>query len=104
MPPKITPALITQAVRVQTAKDVILEHRQKAGARASYELYGLNYSDNRLKVVRVEHAPTSADFAPMRSKSRVTYYLGIYDMVVEFRGAWKSDEEANVVAYENANA
>ena len=86
--------------RIDTIKSVILEQRSKAKARASYELYGVLYGEDDVKVERVEHAPTSADFAPMATKSRIAGYLNVYDMVAEFRGAWKSDAEAKVVAYE----
>ena len=95
---------ITETVRLDTVKSVIVEHRAKAGATASYELCGLIYQNNRLQVERLEHAPTSADFAPMATKSRIAAYLKVYDIVAEFRGAWKTDEEAKVVAYELTNA
>ena len=91
---------ITDAERVKTAKADIVQQRKKNQTRASYELYGILHSSNRLVVERVEHAPTSADFAPMAAKSRIAGYLKVYDMVAEFRGAWKSDDKAKVVAYE----
>jgi hypothetical protein len=37
----------------------------------------------------------------MSTKARVAGYLKVYDMVAEFRGAWKSDDEAKVVGYDN---
>lgn len=95
---------ITETVRLDTVKSVIVEHRAKAGATASYELYGLNYRDNRLQVKRIAHAPTSADFAPMTSKSLLAGYIVLFDILAEFRGAWKTDDVAKVVAYELNNA
>ena len=92
---------IVEADRLETAKSVIVEHRAKAGARASYELYGIDYNDNRLRVTRIDHAPTSADFAPMIAKKRISQLVDRHAMVVEFRGAWKSDTEGKVVAYES---
>lgn len=92
---------ITEADRLDTAKSVILEHRAKAGARASYELYGIDYGNNRLRVTRLDHAPTAADFAPMIAKKRIAQYVDRHNMVVEFRGAWKSETEGKVVAYES---
>jgi len=93
---------ITEADRLETAKSIILEHRAKAGVRASYELYGIDYGNNRLRVTRLDHAPTSADFAPMIAKKRIGQLIDKHNMVVEFRGAWKSETEGNVVAYESA--
>ena len=92
---------ITEADRLETAKSVILEHRAKAGARASYELFGIDYGNNRLRVTRLAHAPTSADFAPMIAKKRIAALIERHNMVVEFRGAWKSETEGKVVAYES---
>jgi hypothetical protein len=92
---------ISEADRLETAKSVIVEHRAKAGARASYELFGIDYNDNRLRVTRIDHAPTSADFAPMIAKKRISQLVDRHAMVVEFRGAWKSDTQGKVVAYES---
>jgi hypothetical protein len=92
---------ISEADRLETAKSVIVEHRAKAGARASYELFGIDYNDNRLRVTRIDHAPTSADFAPMIAKKRISQLVDRHSMVVEFRGAWKSDTQGKVVAYES---
>ena len=92
---------IAEADRLETAKSVIVEHRAKAGARASYELYGIDYNNNRLRVTRIDHAPTSADFASMIAKKRISQLVDRHAMVVEFRGAWKSDTEGKVVAYES---
>ena len=93
---------ISKADRLETAKSVILEHRAKAGARASYELFGIDYNNNRLRVTRIDHAPTSADFSPMIAKKRISQLVDRYEMVVEFRGAWKSDTDGKVVAYESS--
>jgi hypothetical protein len=92
---------VTEADRLETAKSIILEHRAKAGARASYELYGIDYGNNRLRVTRLDHAPTSADFAPMIAKKRIAQHIDRHNMVVEFRGAWKSEVEGEVRAYES---
>jgi hypothetical protein len=91
---------ITDAERVETAKAVIVQQRKKNQTRASYELYGILYSSNRLVVERVNYAPVAADFAAVVTKANIVGYLKVYDMVAEFRGAWKSDDEAKVVAYE----
>ena len=91
---------ITDAERIETAKAVIIDQRKKNKTRASYELYGILYSNNRLVVERVNYAPVAADFAAVVTKSNIAGYLKVYDMVAEFRGAWKSDEEAKVIAYE----
>ena len=91
---------ITEADRLQVAKDIIIEQRLKAKDRASYELYGIRYGNNRLKVELIDDAPTSGDFAPLITKSRIRELAEKWCMVVEFRGAWKSDDEAKVVAYE----
>ena len=93
---------ITEADRLQTAKDIIIEHRKSAGARASYELYGIDYGTGRVRITRIDHAPTSGDFAPLIGKVRIRELVLKHTMVVEFRGAWKSDDEAKVTAYESA--
>ena len=92
---------ISEPERLQTAKDIIVEHRAKAGARASYELYGLDYGSGKVVVTRIDHAPTSADFAPMIAKKRIAALVDRHNMVVEFRGAWKSDTLGKVVCYES---
>ncbi len=94
---------ISEPERLETAKDIIVEHRAKAGARAAYELYGLDYGSGKVVVTRIDHAPTSADFAPMIAKKRIAALIDRHNMVVEFRGAWKSDSEGKVVAYESAH-
>jgi hypothetical protein len=93
---------ITEADRLQTAKDIVLQHRAKAGARASYELYGIDYNRKPILVTRIAHAPTSADFAPMIAKTRIGTLIDRHNMVVEFRGAWKAEDQGKVVAYESA--
>lgn len=92
---------ITEAVRLDAVKSMIVEHRQNAGARASYELYGIDYNSNRLRITRIDHAPTSGDFAPLIGKKRIAELVKTHPMVVEFRSAWKTDAEAKVVAYES---
>jgi len=92
---------IRESERLQTAKDIIVEHRAKAGTRASYELYGIDYGSGQVRVTRIDHAPTSADFSPMIAKKRIAVLIDRHNMVVEFRGAWKSDNEGKVVAYES---
>jgi hypothetical protein len=92
---------ISEPERLETAKDIILEHRAKAVRRASYELYGIDYGSGRLRVTLLSHAPTSADFGPMIAKKQIAAYADKHNMVVEFRGAWKSDTEGKVVAYES---
>jgi len=91
---------ITEADRLKVAKDIIIEQRLKATSRASYELYGIAYAKNRLKVELIDDAPTSGDFAPLITKTRIRELAEKWCMVVEFRGAWKTDDEAKVVAYE----
>ncbi len=92
---------ISEPERLETAKDIIVQHRAKAGARASCELYGLDYGSGKVVVTRIDNAPTSADFAPMIAKKRIAVLIDRHNMVVEFRGAWKSDTEGKVVAYES---
>jgi len=92
---------ISEPERIQTAKDIIIEHRAKAGARASYELYAIDYGSGKVRVTRIDHAPTSADFARCINKKRIAVLIDSHNMVVEFRNAWKSDDQAKVVAYES---
>ena len=96
------PTSITDPVRLEAAKELIIEHRAKAGARATYELYGILFG-NKVELDRVDHAPTSADFAGMIGKKRIASLFTAYDLVVEFRGNWKTDAEAKVVAWEAAD-
>jgi hypothetical protein len=39
----------------------------------------------------------------MIGKKRIASLFTAYDMVVEFRGAWKTDDQAKVVAWEAAS-
>lgn len=96
----IKPVTITEPVRIDTARSIVVTERLKSGTWCSYELYGISHSNNKLKVSRLEYACTSADFAPMRSKSRIKYYLGVFDMVVEYREAWGKSAE-KVIVYES---
>lgn len=95
------PKNIDDAGRLQACKELITEHRAKAGARATYELYGILFG-NKVAIDRVDHAPTSGDFAPLIRKKRIASLFTAYDMVVEFRGNWKTDAEAKVIAWEAA--
>jgi hypothetical protein len=91
---------IADIERIETAKAVIIDKRKVSRTCASYELYGILYSNNRLVVERVNYAPIASDFAAVATKANIAGYLKVYDMVAEFRGAWKSDAEAKVIAYE----
>jgi hypothetical protein len=93
------PKNIDDAGRLEACKELITEHRAKAGARAAYELYGILFG-NKVAIDRIDHAPTSGDFAPLIRKKRIASLFKAYDLVVEFRGAWKSESEGKVVAYE----
>ena len=96
------PKNIDDAGRLQACKELITEHRAKAGARAAYELYGILFG-NKVAIDRIDHAPTSGDFAPLIRKKRIASLFTAYDLVVEFRGNWKTDAEAKVVAWEAAD-
>lgn len=91
--------LIDDAGRLEACKQVIIEHRAKTDRKASYELYGLLFG-RKCEIDRIDHAPTSGDFAGLIKKKRIASLFSAYDMVVEFRGAWKSDDDAKVVAWE----
>ena len=92
------PKSITDPVRLEAAKELILKHRATAGAKASYELYGFGL---RVQIDRIDHAPTSGDFSPLIGKKRIGSLFKAYDLVVEFRGAWaKTEADAKVVAWE----
>ena len=95
------PISITDHVRLEAAKELILKHRTKAGTKGQYELYGFLFG-LRVQIDRVDHAPTSGEFAPLIGKKRIASLLTAYDLVVEFRGVWKTDAEAKVVAWEPA--
>lgn len=98
------PKNIDDSGRLEACKELILKHRATAGAKASYELYGILFG-RKMTLDRVDHAPTSGDFAPLIGKKRIASLFTVYDMVVEFRSAWKTDDQAKVVAWEaNDNA
>ena len=98
----IKPTPIAEANRLEALRDIIIDKRKEAGAKAAYELYGVRFGRGAVKtqVICLDHAPTSGDFAPMVKKSRIAQSLEQFDIVAEFRGAWKSDDQAKVVAYE----
>jgi hypothetical protein len=96
------PVSITDPVRLEAAKELIIKHRAKAGPKATYELYGFLFG-LRVQIDRVDHAPTSGEFAPLIGKKRIASLFTAYDLVVEFRGNWKTDAEAKVVAWEAAD-
>ena len=94
------PKNIDDSGRLEACKELILKHRATAGAKASYELYGILFG-RKMELDRVDHAPTSGDFAPLIGKKRIASLFTAYDMVVEFRGAWaKTEADAKVVAWE----
>lgn len=95
------PVSIDNPVRLEAAKELILKHRAKAGAKASYELYGILFG-LKVQLDRVDHAPVAADFKALTGKKRIASLFTAYDMVVEFRSAWKTEAEAKVVAWEAA--
>ena len=99
---KYKPVSIDNPVRLEAAKELIIKHRAKAGAKASYELYGILFG-LRVQLDRIDHAPTSGDFSGMIGKKRIASLFTAYDMVVEFRGAWKTEDQAKVVAWEAAD-
>jgi len=96
------PKNIDDSGRLEACKELILKHRATAGAKASYELYGILFG-RKMEVDRVDHAPVAADFSRLIGKKRIASLFTAYDMVVEFRSAWKTDAEAKVVAWEAAN-
>lgn len=98
---KHKPVSITDPVRLQAAKDILIERRAKVGVKASYELYGFLFN-GKTSIDRVDHAPTSGDFSPLIGKKRIASLFTAYDMVVEFRSAWKAEDQAKVVAWEAA--
>lgn len=93
------PKNITDAGRLEACKELIVNHRVTAPNRASYELYGILFG-KKMELDRVDHAPTSADFSAQIGKKRIASLFTAYDMVVEFRSAWKTDDQAKVVAWE----
>ena len=96
------PKNIDDSGRLEACKEIILKHRATAGAKASYELYGILFG-RKMEVDRIDHAPTSGDCAPLIGKKRIASLFTAYDMVVEFRSAWKTDDQAKVVAWEAAD-
>jgi hypothetical protein len=93
------PKNIDDSGRLEACKELILKHRATAGAKASYELYGILFG-RKMEVDRVDHAPVAADFSRLIGKKRIASLFTAYDMVVEFRSAWKTDDQAKVVAWE----
>jgi hypothetical protein len=96
------PNKITDFIRLDQIKEWIVDYRAKAGTKATYELYAIVIDKDKPRVGRVDHAPTSADFTACINKKRISSLLAKADYVAEFRGAWKSDTEGKVVAYELA--
>jgi hypothetical protein len=98
------PKNIDDSGRLEACKELIIKHRATSGAKGAYELYGILFG-RKMEVDRVDHAPTSGDFSGLIGKKRIASLFTAYDMVVEFRGAWKTDDQAKVVAWEaNDNA
>jgi hypothetical protein len=98
------PKNIDDSGRLEACKELILKHRATSGAKGAYELYGILFG-RKMEVDRVDHAPTSGDFSGLIGKKRIASLFTAYDMVVEFRGAWKTDDQAKVIAWEaNDNA
>ena len=93
------PKNIDDSGRLEACKEIILKHRATAGAKASYELYGILFG-RKMEVDRIDHAPVAADFSRLIGKKRIASLFTAYDMVVEFRSAWKTEAEAKVVAWE----
>jgi hypothetical protein len=96
------PKNIDDSGRLEACKELILKHRATAGAKASYELYGILFG-RKMEVDRVDHAPVAADFSRLIGKKRIASLFTAYDMVVEFRSAWKTEADAKVVAWEAAD-
>ena len=96
------PKNIDDSGRLKACKELILKHRATAGAKASYELYGILFG-RKMEVDRIDHAPVAADFSRLIGKKRIASLFTAYDMVVEFRSAWKTEAEAKVVAWEAAD-
>ena len=93
------PKNIDDTGRLEACKELIIKHRATSGAKGAYELYGILFG-RKMEVDRVDHAPTSGDFSGLIGKKRIASLFTAYDMVVEFRGAWKTDDQAKVVAWE----
>lgn len=99
------PIQVLDPQRLEAAKELIVSFRKEKGSKASYELWGILYSrgSQKLKAVCLDHAPTSGDFSPMVAKARLAQSLDHFDLLVEFRGAWKSDDQAKTKVWEAAN-
>jgi hypothetical protein len=98
------PKNIDDSGRLEACKELIIKHRATSGAKGAYELYGILFG-RKMEVDRVDHAPTSGDFSGLIGKKRIASLFTAYDMIVEFRAAWKTDDQAKVVAWEaNDNA
>ena len=93
------PKNIDDTGRLEACKEMIIKHRATSGAKGAYELYGILFG-RKMELDRVDHAPTSGDFSGLIGKKRIASLFTAYDMVVEFRGAWKTDDQAKVVAWE----
>ena len=93
---------LNDVIRLDIIKEWIVDYRAKAGTKAAYELYAIVIDKDKPRIGRVDHAPTSADFTSCINKKRISALLAESDYVVQFRGAWKSDTEGKVVAYELA--
>lgn len=102
MPSAIKPLKVTDEGRLQAAKELVSGKRKETGWKAAYELYGIRFGRGSVKtaIIAIESAPTSGDFAPLIKKGRIAQALESFDMIVEFRGAWGSDDKAKVVVYE----
>ena len=102
MPSAIKPTPIKDAGRLDALKDILMSYRKENGWKSSYELYGIRFGRgaNKTKCVCLDSAPTSSDFAPMIAKARIAQALETFDLVAEFRGAWKDDLKAKVVGWE----
>lgn len=94
---------ITDRVRIETCRDIIRAYRLRNDCKASYELYGISHGSGKIKVVNFGHAPTAADFAPIKSKAQLGQFVALTDIVVEYREAWGKKTE-QVIAYESAFA
>lgn len=104
MPAKNQISQVTDASILKDLKTVITEHRAKVEDKAAYELYAVNTRKNVLEVRRLDHAPTSGDFAPLILKGRIAAFLGENQYVVQYRNAWSTSHDIKVVAHENPNA
>lgn len=100
------PVPVTDPQRLEASKELVVSFRKEKADRSSYELWGILYSRGaqKLKAVCIDDAPTSGDFAPMVTKARLAQCLDHFDLIVEFRGAWKSDAEAKLKVWETEAA